>query len=263
MKCDFTSKEFAKEAAKVLSPLRNSNLDPKQVKQKILDAIVPLAQSMGIDSNYHLKDALDILQTKILKKNTEKYKLGFNEEVIPSTNQIKGALLAWKKEEKSNKEDTTSKKLNKYIESFKEDPYSIFGKAFYAKQRAVQQANSVCIHSILFNKEDGVLNSENDVNFAIESQQENLLKILLNYLESRGITGLPQNLYDKYGHYTGVLETMSVQFWVDSISEDQLAKAYLDKDYNVIDYCHGQDDLKNKIIRFCLFAWSFRRKEQI
>lgn len=25
---------------------------------------------------------------------------------------------------------------------------------------------------------------------------------------------------------------------------------YLDKDYNVIDYCHGQDDLKNKIIRF-------------
>ena len=96
MKCDFTSKEFAKEAAKVLSPLRNSNLDPKQVKQKILDAIVPLAQSMGIDSNYHLKDALDILQTKILKKNTEKYKLGFNEEVIPSTNQIKGALLAWK-----------------------------------------------------------------------------------------------------------------------------------------------------------------------
>ena len=43
MKSDFTSKEFAKEAAKVLSPLRNSNLNPKQVKQKILDAIVPLA----------------------------------------------------------------------------------------------------------------------------------------------------------------------------------------------------------------------------
>lgn len=245
MKCDFTSKEFAKEAAKVLSPLRNSNLDPKQVKQKILDAIVPLAQSMGIDSNYHLKDALDILQTKILKKNTEKYKLGFNEEVIPSTNQIKGALLAWKKQEKSNKENTTSEKLNKYVESFKEDPYSIFGKAFYAKQRAVQQANSVCVHSILFNKEDGVLNSEDDINFAIESQQENLLKILLDYLESRGITGLPQNLYDKYGHYTGILETMSVQFWVDSISEDQLAKAYLDKDYKFLDAFNAYVILNN------------------
>ena len=60
---------------------------------------------------------------------------------IDLTNKKFGKLIVIReatKEEKSNKEDTTSEKLNKYIESFKEDPYSIFGKAFYAKQRAVQ-----------------------------------------------------------------------------------------------------------------------------
>ena len=55
----------------------------KETKSKIAQL-----GTLGYDGNTRIIEGapLIMVMTKILKKNTEKYKLGFNEEVIPSTN---------------------------------------------------------------------------------------------------------------------------------------------------------------------------------
>ena len=248
MKCDFNPKSFSMKVAAQLLSLKNSTAPANEIKQEILKAIIPVAEAMGIDTNYHLQDALILLKGKILKPKTDKYKLGWNPEVIPSTNELKSALLNWKKEIPVVKEDTTTKKLNKFVESFREDPLDVaFGRSFYAKQRCQQQANKVGVNSILYNSTDGIISTENYTNFAIETQQELLLQTILNYLKENNIdiSQLPDNVYDRIGKYTGVIENPIIVSFFSSFSEDKLTKAYNEQNYKLLDAYNAYVILNN------------------
>jgi len=53
-----------------------------------------------------------------------------------------------------------------------------------AKIRAKQQANKVCVRSILYN-ENGIINSITELNESIRDRQEELLKTVIDYLKTR------------------------------------------------------------------------------
>jgi len=119
-------------------------------------------------------------------------------------------MLSWKKTPIKESEDTSTKRLDnqeKNSQRIIEDPINYYyGRALRAKIRAQQHANTVGIHSILYN-ENGIINNTIELNTAIKYEQEKLLENIIKYLENQGITYFSgRKMYGENNLYTGILE---------------------------------------------------------
>ena len=131
-------------------------------------------------------------------------------EAVPSKEELREAMLSWKKTPIKESEDTSTKRLDnqeKNPQRIIEDPINYYyGRALRAKIRAQQHANTVGIHSILYN-ENGIINNTTELNAAIKYEQEKLLENIIKYLESQGITYFSgRKMYGENNLYTGILE---------------------------------------------------------
>ena len=131
-------------------------------------------------------------------------------EAVPSKEELREAMLSWKKTPIKESEDTSTKRLDnqeKNPQRIIEDPINYYyGRALRAKIRAQQHANTVGIHSILYN-ENGIINNTTELNAAIKYEQEKLLENVIKYLESQGITYFSgRKMYGENNLYTGILE---------------------------------------------------------
>ena len=131
-------------------------------------------------------------------------------EAVPSKEELREAMLSWKKTPIKESEDTSTKRLDnqeKNPQRIIEDPINYYyGRALRAKIRAQQHANTVGIHSILYN-ENGIINNTTELNAAIKYEQEKLLENVIKYLENQGITYFSgRKMYGENNLYTGILE---------------------------------------------------------
>lgn len=131
-------------------------------------------------------------------------------EAVPSKEELMEAMLSWKKTPIKESEDTSTKRLDnqeKNPQRIIEDPINYYyGRALRAKIRAQQHANTVGIHSILYN-ENGIINNTTELNAAIKYEQEKLLENVIKYLENQGITYFSgRKMYGENNLYTGILE---------------------------------------------------------
>ena len=110
----------------------------------------------------------------------------FNDAQQLDDNDIRAALSEWK--HMPDLEDTIIDHLvkeNEKLERINEDPFEAYYQfAMNTKIRDKQQANKVGICSILYN-ENGIINSMIELNESIRNRQEELLKNVIDYLETR------------------------------------------------------------------------------
>ena len=159
-----------------LPHLADLGLDNETIKKEVLREISEISDDHQIDSS-----SVD-LAIEVFNNGIADY---FEE--FPSKEEIRNAMLAWTIKLNPEQEDTSSEKLNNKERSSQlivEDPLGVaYDRALKAKLRAQQHANSVGVHSILFNN-DGIIDGTHELNNAIRIQQEELLQTILRYIAS-------------------------------------------------------------------------------
>ena len=188
-----------------LPHLADLGLDNETIKKEVLREISEISDDHQIDSS-----SVD-LAIEVFNNGIADY---FEE--FPSKEEVRNAMLAWTIKPNPEQEDTSSEKLNNKKRSSQlivEDPLSVaYGRALKAKLRAQQHANSVGVHSILFNN-NGIIDGTYELNHAVQLQQEELLQNILEYLKSnvQDFEYSDARMYEN-GQYTGIIEKLQEKY---------------------------------------------------
>lgn len=189
-------------------------INVEDIKQEILRRVTEVSESSQINPE-NVDSAFQVFDDESLFWDIEEYVSDKenSEKAMPSKEELREAMISWQKPQEKESEDTSTGRLestSKNIKRIKDDPLAFaYGRALKAKIRAKQHANTVGVHSILYN-EDGIINSVEDLNYSIVNQQEKLLRNILNYLETFGIH-INKKLYDN-GNYTGIMEELNSKY---------------------------------------------------
>lgn len=202
--------------------LIKKSLQPDEKKFELLKLITEIGESYKIDQD-KVDASLEAFQGKSFEELTKE--------------EIRSALVSWKNSPTKELENTSTERLDnidKNPEKIIDDPLGFaYGRALKAKIRATQHANTVGIHSILYNS-DGIINTIEDLNSAIIRQQEELLQNIIKYLNSKGIN-IEGTMYEN-GKYTGILEDIERRFGINfRFDFNELNNFYNKNDFKTLD----------------------------
>lgn len=226
-----------------LSQFSESINEPQETKINILKEISKIGDSQQIDSS-KIDQAMSVFDPESenyvgvdsIFSNPD----GTIREEFPSIEEIRNAMIAWTIQPNPGQEDTSSAKLNNQEKSSQivvEDPLGMaYGRALKAKIRAQQHANSVGVHSILFNN-NGIINGTHELNNAIQLQQEELLQNILKYIASKvsNFEYSDTRMYEN-GQYTGIIEKLQEKYGnLFKFDFNELNALYNNNELNTLD----------------------------
>ena len=204
-------------------------LKGESVKSAILKEISDISENHQIDNN-SIDAAMEAFESGIIEDLFE------DEDSYPTSEEIRTAMLSWTQSPDIQKEDTSTKGLDdqeKNPQRVIEDPLTYaYGRALKARIRAEQHANTVGVHLLLYNDE-GIINGINELNHAIQLQQETLLNKVIEYLKENipNFEYSDARMYED-GVYTGIVEKIQNEY-----------SQYLKFDFNELNDLYNKNKL--------------------